>query len=157
MSENLFAYTATNSGYSEGTAGAINGDRAATATALSAVKNKMTGLNGDPAFFNFFDRNSSRLVLRQYNYTSTSEPNQIIDPQAATWSSLVTPIVWSGVANLHGVATSVNGFLVPAMICPKSLWLIWITIILKLANMLFRQISLPLSILMPMAFSTVRR
>lgn len=97
MSENLFAYTATNSGYSEGTAGAINGDRAATATALSAVKNKMTGLNGDPAFFNFFDRNSSRLVLRQYNYTSTSEPNQIIDPQAATWSSLVTPIVWSGV------------------------------------------------------------
>lgn len=27
MSENLFAYTATNSGYSEGTAGAINGDR----------------------------------------------------------------------------------------------------------------------------------
>ena len=155
MSENLFAYTATNSGYSEGTAGAINGDRAATATALSAVKNKMTGLNGDPAFFNFFDRNSSRLVLRQYNYTSTSEPNQIIDPQAATWSSLVTPIVWSGVANLHGVATS--GKWLPAMICPKSLWLIWITIILKLANMLFRQISLPLSILMPMAFSTVRR
>lgn len=46
MSENLFAYTATNSGYSEGTAGAINGDRAAAATALSAVKNKMTGLNG---------------------------------------------------------------------------------------------------------------
>lgn len=27
MSENLFAYTATNSGYSEGTAGAINGER----------------------------------------------------------------------------------------------------------------------------------
>ncbi|WP_288752797.1 hypothetical protein [uncultured Phascolarctobacterium sp.] len=106
MSENLFAYTATNSGYSEGTAGAINGDRAAAATALSAVKNKMTGLNGDPAFFNFFDRNSSRLVLRQYNYTSTSEPNQIIDPQAATWSSAVTPVIWPGVANLHGVATS---------------------------------------------------
>ena len=106
MSENLFAYTATNSGYSQGTAGAINGDRAAAATALTAVKNKITGLNGDPAFFNYFDRNSSRLVLRQYNYTSTSEPNQIIDPQAATWSSLVTPIVWSGVANLHGVATS---------------------------------------------------
>lgn len=157
MSENLFAYTATNSGYSEGTAGAINGDRAATATALSAVKNKMTGLNGDPAFFNFFDRNSSRLVLRQYNYTSTSEPNQIIDPQAATWSSLVTPIVWSGVANLHGVATSGKWLFGTGMICPKSLWLIWITIILKLANMLFRQISLPLSILMPMAFSTVRR
>lgn len=38
MSENLFAYTATNSGYSEGTAGAINGERAAVATALSAVK-----------------------------------------------------------------------------------------------------------------------
>lgn len=71
MSENLFAYTATNSGYSEGTAGAINGERAAVATALSAVKNKIDNpkLNGDPAFFNFFDRNSSRLVLRQYNYT----------------------------------------------------------------------------------------
>ena len=95
-----------NSGYSQGTAGAINGERTAAAAALSAVKNKIENLNGDPAFFNFFDRNSSRLVLRQYNYTSTSEPNQIIDPQAATWSSLVTPIVWSGVANLHGVATS---------------------------------------------------
>lgn len=65
MSENLFAYTATNSGYSKGTAGAINGERAAAATALSAVKNKIENLNGDPAFFNFFDRNSSRLVLRQ--------------------------------------------------------------------------------------------
>lgn len=55
MSENLFAYTATNSGYSEGTAGAINGERAAAATALSAVKNKIDNpkLNGDPAFFNF--------------------------------------------------------------------------------------------------------
>ena len=51
MSENLFAYTATNSGYSEGTAGAINGERAAVATALSAVKNKIDNpkLNGDPA------------------------------------------------------------------------------------------------------------
>lgn len=38
MSENLFAYTATNSGYSEGSAGAINGDRTAAAAALSAVK-----------------------------------------------------------------------------------------------------------------------
>jgi|GEM_PF-6182512 hypothetical protein len=53
MSENLFAYTATNSGYSQGTAGAINGERAAAATALSAVKNKIENLNGDPAFFNF--------------------------------------------------------------------------------------------------------
>lgn len=45
MSENLFAYTATNSGYSKGTAGAINGERAAAATALSAVKNKIENLN----------------------------------------------------------------------------------------------------------------
>lgn len=43
MSENLFAYTATNSGYSQGTAGAINGDRAAAATALTAVKTKLQG------------------------------------------------------------------------------------------------------------------
>lgn len=156
MSENLFAYTATNSGYSEGTAGAINGDRAAAATALSAVKNKMTGLNGDPAFFNFFDRNSSRLVLRQYNYTSTSEPNQIIDPQAATWSSAVTPVIWPGVANLHGVATSGKWLLVLVMTFPKSLLSIWIPILPKLANMLSRQISRTLPILMPMAFSMER-
>ena len=107
MSENLFAYTATNSGYSEGTAGAINGDRGAAAAALSAVKNKIDNpkLNGDPAFFNFFDRNSSRLVLRQYNYTSTSEPNRIIDPQG-NWAVPLYSQGWSGVANLHGVATS---------------------------------------------------
>lgn len=157
MSENLFAYTATNSGYSQGTAGAINGERTAAAAALSAVKNKIENLNGDPAFFNFFDRNSSRLVLRQYNYTSTSEPNQIIDPQAATWSSLVTPIVWSGVANLHGVATSGKWLLVPVMTFPKSLLWIWTPITNKLANMLSRQISRPLPILMPMAFFTARR
>jgi hypothetical protein len=105
MSENLFAYTATNSGYSQGTAGAINGDRAAAATALTAVKNKITGLNGDPAFFNYFDRNSSRLVLRQYNYTPTSEPNRIIDPQG-NWAVPLYSQGWSAVANLHGVATS---------------------------------------------------
>ena len=104
MSENLFAYTATNSGYSQGTAGAINGDRAAAATALTAVKNKITGLNGDPAFFNYFDRNSSRLVLRQYNYTPTSEPNRIIDPQG-NWAVPLYSQGWSAVANLHGVAT----------------------------------------------------
>lgn len=97
MSENLFAYTATNSGYSEGTAGAINGERAAVATALSAVKNKIDNpkLNGDPAFFNFFDRNSSRLVLRQYNYTSTSEPNRIIDPPGKLGRAAIQPgVVW---------------------------------------------------------------
>lgn len=38
MSENLFAYTATNSGYSKGTAGAINGERAAAATAFVCCK-----------------------------------------------------------------------------------------------------------------------
>lgn len=59
MSENLFAYTATNSGYSQGTAGAINGERTAAAAALSAVKNKIENLNGDPAFFNFFDRTAA--------------------------------------------------------------------------------------------------
>ena len=107
MSENLFAYTATNSGYSQGTAGAINGDRAAAATALTAVKNKITGLNGDPAFFNYFDRNSSRLVLRQYNYTPTSEPNQIIDTQG-NWAMPLYSQGWSAVANLHGVATYDN-------------------------------------------------
>ena len=91
MSENLFAYTATNSGYSEGTAGAINGERAAVATADNPK------LNGDPAFFNFFDRNSSRLVLRQFNYTSTSEPNRIIDPQG-NWAVPLYSQGWSGVA-----------------------------------------------------------
>lgn len=159
MSENLFAYTATNSGYSEGTAGAINGERAAVATALSAVKNKIDNpkLNGDPAFFNFFDRNSSRLVLRQYNYTSTSEPNRIIDPQG-NWAVPLYSQGWSGVANLHGVALpAVDGFLVPVMTCPKSLLWIWIAITPKLVNMPFRQIFLLLPILMLTAFSTVKR
>ena len=38
MSENLFAYTATNSGYSQGTAGAINGERTAAAAAVRCKK-----------------------------------------------------------------------------------------------------------------------
>lgn len=107
MSENLFAYTDTNSGYSEGKAGAIYGDRtAASSAAFQAVKNKITGLNGDPAFFNFFQDDSSRLVLRQYTYSTTSLlANRIIEPQG-TWSSPLASQTWPGVANLHGVATS---------------------------------------------------
>lgn len=110
MDQALFAFTATNGGYSAGSAGAIRGERNALASGLSAVKNKMTGLNGDPAFFNFFDRLNSRLVLRQYNYASALKPNQIIDPQAAEWVSLVEPVVWPAIANLHGVATSGKWF-----------------------------------------------
>ena len=72
--ENLFAFTAVDTNYSEGTAGAIYGERAGTAATLTAVKNKIANpkLNGDPAFFNFFDRFNSRLVLRQYTYLQQS-------------------------------------------------------------------------------------
>ena len=82
--ENLFAYTAVNTNYSEGTAGAIYGERSGGASTLTAVKNKIVTppLNGDPAFFNFFDRYNSRLVLRQYTYSTTDlKANRIIDPQ----------------------------------------------------------------------------
>lgn len=105
--ENLFAYTAVNSSYSEGTAGAIYGERAGTAATLTAVKNKIFDpkLNGDPAFFNFFDRFNSRLVLRQYTYSTTNLlPNRIIDPQG-NWAAPLYSQVWPGVANLHGVAS----------------------------------------------------
>lgn len=105
--ENLFAYTAVNTNYSEGTAGAIYGERAGTAATLTAVKNKIANpkLNGDPAFFNFFDRFNSRLVLRQYTYSTTNLlPNRIIDPQG-NWAAPLYSQVWPGVANLHGVAS----------------------------------------------------
>lgn len=107
MAENLFAYTAVNSSYSQGTAGAIYGERNAAASALTAVKNKIFNpkLNGDPAFFNFFDRNNSRLVLRQYSYSITNLiPNRIIDPQG-NWAAPLHSQIWTGVANLHGVAS----------------------------------------------------
>ncbi|AVQ21302.1 hypothetical protein [Fusobacterium necrophorum] len=107
MAENLFAYTAVNSSYSQGTAGAIYGERNAAASALTAVKNKISipPLNGDPAFFNFFDRNTSRLVLRQYNYSTTDlKENRIIDPQG-NWAAPLHSQIWTGVANLHGVAS----------------------------------------------------
>lgn len=100
MAENLFAYTAVNSGYSQGTAGAIYGERNAAASALTAVKNKISipPLNGDPAFFNFFDRNNSRLVLRQYNYSTTDlKENRIIDPQG-NWAAPLHSQKWTGVA-----------------------------------------------------------
>lgn len=105
--ENLFAYTAVNSSYSEGTAGAIYGERSGGASTLTAVKNKIFDpkLNGDPAFFNFFDRFNSRLVLRQYTYSTTNLlPNRIIDPQG-NWAAPLYSQVWPGIANLHGVAS----------------------------------------------------
>lgn len=105
--ENLFAFTAVDANYSEGTAGAIYGERAGTAATLTAVKNKIANpkLNGDPAFFNFFDRFNSRLVLRQYTYSTTNLlPNRIIDPQG-NWAAPLYSKVWPGIANLHGVAS----------------------------------------------------
>lgn len=105
--ENLFAYTAVNTNYSEGTAGAIYGERSGGASTLTAVKNKIFDpkLNGDPAFFNFFDRYNSRLVLRQYTYSTTDlKANRIIDPQG-NWAAPLYSEKWPGVANLHGVAS----------------------------------------------------
>ena len=105
--ENLFAFTAVDTNYSEGTAGAIYGERAGTAATLTAVKNKIANpkLNGDPAFFNFFDRFNSRLVLRQYTYSTTNLlPNRIIDPQG-NWAAPLYSETWTGIANLHGVAS----------------------------------------------------
>ena len=105
--ENLFAFTAVDANYSEGTAGAIYGERAGTAATLTAVKNKIANpkLNGDPAFFNFFDRFNSRLVLRQYTYSTTNLlPNRIIDPQG-NWTAPLYSEKWAGIANLHGVAS----------------------------------------------------
>jgi len=105
--ENLFAFTAVDTNYSEGTAGAIYGERAGTAATLTAVKNKIANpkLNGDPAFFNFFDRFNSRLVLRQYTYSTTVlKENRIIDPQG-NWATPLYSKVWPGIANLHGVAS----------------------------------------------------
>ncbi len=105
--ENLFAFTAVDTNYSEGTAGAIYGERAGTAATLTAVKNKIANpkLNGDPAFFNFFDRFNSRLVLRQYTYSTTNLlANRIIDPQG-NWTAPLYNETWTGIANLHGVAS----------------------------------------------------
>lgn len=105
--ENLFAFIAVDTNYSEGTAGAIYGERAGTAATLTAVKNKIANpkLNGDPAFFNFFDRFNSRLVLRQYTYSTTNLlPNRIIDPQG-NWAAPLYSETWTGIANLHGVAS----------------------------------------------------
>lgn len=101
--ENLFGYTVVDSGYTLGSAGAINGERNALPTTFTAI-NKVNQLNSDPAIFNFFQGNESRLVLRQTNYGSAAEPNKIIDPLAASWNPLVSPS-WSNVANLHAVAT----------------------------------------------------
>ena len=111
MAETLFAYTITNESYSTGTAGAINGDRSATSpTAFTAQKDKISGLNGDPAFFNFFDTtNQSRLVLRQYTYSTTFLlANKIINPFATSWTPSIEEKIWNDVANLHTVATKEN-------------------------------------------------
>jgi hypothetical protein len=108
--ENLFGYTVVNSSYSAGSAGAINGERTGNPTAFTAVNSKVTGLNSDPALFNFFQGTESRLVLRQYNTINPAAliANKIIDPFASSWTpSLVEP-TWTNVRNLHAVATKGN-------------------------------------------------
>ncbi len=104
--ENLFGYTVVDSNYTQGLAGAINGDRtAAPGTFTSSTK--VTGLNSDPALFNFFQGNESRLVLRQYNVyaPATLIDNKIIDPFASSWTPSLAEKSWSNVRNLHAVAT----------------------------------------------------
>lgn len=105
--ENLFGYTVVDAGYSQGLAGAISGERTGAPTTFTS-STKVTGLNSDPALFNFFQGKESRLVLRQYTYSTTSLlPNRILDPVASSWASLATP-TWNAVANLHAVATKGN-------------------------------------------------
>lgn len=106
--ENLFGYTVTDAGYTQGMAGAINGERTGSPTTFTS-STKVTGLNGDPALFNFFQGTESRLVLRQYTYSTTNlKPNKIIDPFAASWTPSLTEQTWNNVANLHAVATKGN-------------------------------------------------
>jgi hypothetical protein len=107
LPETLFAYTITDAGYTKGTAGAIKGERIALSpAAFTADINKIGSLNGDPAFFNFFQGNESRLVLRQYTYSTTNlKANKIIDPFASSWTPSLAEQTWSNVANLHAVAT----------------------------------------------------
>lgn len=106
--ENLFGYTVVDAGYSQGLAGAISGDRTAAPTTFTS-STKVTGLNSDPALFNFFQGTESRLVLRQYNVANpaTLIANKILDPVASSWTSLATP-TWDAVHNLHAVATKGN-------------------------------------------------
>lgn len=106
---NLFAYTISD--YSKSEAGAITGARGATTVDATASKAKITDsdLNGDAACFNFFDNNSaSKLVFRQYTYSTTDlKANKIIAPQGA-WTSPVASQKWSAVANMHAVASYGN-------------------------------------------------
>lgn len=105
---NLFAYTISN--YSNSEAGAITGARGTTTVDATASKNKMGIIdNGDVACFNFFDNNSaSKLVFRQYTYSTTDlKANKIIAPQGA-WTSPVASQVWTAVANMHAVASYGN-------------------------------------------------
>ena len=105
--ENLFGYTIVDASYTQGLAGAISGERTGVPTTFIS-STKVTGLNSDPALFNFFQGNESRLVLRQYNYTPTAPPNKILDPVAAAWAPSLVESSWSAVANLHAVATKGN-------------------------------------------------
>jgi len=105
MSENLFAYTITN--YTKSAAGAIVGERSSSSVTSTAAVKITDILNSDAAFFNFFQGLNSRLVLRQYKHTTEFIANQIIAPQG-TWTSPLASQTWSGVANLHAVATSGN-------------------------------------------------
>ncbi|WP_371366990.1 hypothetical protein SRRS_11280 [Sporomusa rhizae] len=107
--ENLFGYTVVNSAYSEGLAGAISGERTGNPTDFTS-STKVTPLNSDPALFNFFQGNESRLVLRQYNVSSPADLkfNKIIDPFASSWTPSLAEQKWDGVRNLHAVATKGN-------------------------------------------------
>ncbi|CVK18332.1 hypothetical protein SPSPH_006790 [Sporomusa sphaeroides DSM 2875] len=107
--ENLFGYTVVNSSYSQGLAGAINGDRTAAPTTFTS-STKVTGLNSDPALFNFFRGTESQLVLRQYNVYSpaTLIDNKIIDPFASSWTPSLAEKKWDAVRNLHAAATKGN-------------------------------------------------
>ncbi|AJQ28863.1 hypothetical protein [Pelosinus fermentans] len=107
MSENLFAYAISN--YVNSQAGAITGSRSTSSVDTAAAKAKITGLNGDAAFFNFFEHSNSRLVLRQYNVANPGSliNNQIIQPQG-NWAVPLASHTWAAVRNLHAVASKGN-------------------------------------------------
>lgn len=95
------------SDYGNSEMGAVTGSRVTTDVDATPHAGVLKNLNRDPASFGFHQKGRSRILLRQYTYSTTElEGTKLIDPNSEGAAASVANGKTTAVPNMHAAAAS---------------------------------------------------
>ena len=95
------------SDYGNSEMGAVTGSRVKTDVDATPHAGVLKNLNRDPASFGFHQKGRSRILLRQYTYSTTElEGTKLIDPNSEGAAASVANGKTTAVPNMHAAAAS---------------------------------------------------